>query len=64
MTLPAASRSRVHALLRVSRWGEPVEQCISCLVQHARDRYFVAPDDDSWLDIAYWVCAYANNQWK
>ena len=44
------------------RWGEPVEQFIACLLQHARDRYYIAADDDSWLDIKYWVCAYANNQ--
>ena len=45
-----------------NRWGEPVFQCVACLLQHARDRYFIAGDDDSWLDIKYWVCAYANNQ--
>ena len=44
------------------RWGEPVFQFIACLLQHARDRYYIAGDDDSWLDIPYWVCAYANNQ--
>jgi hypothetical protein len=43
-------------------WGEPIEQFISCLLQHARDRYYLTADDDSWLDIKYWVCAYANNQ--
>jgi hypothetical protein len=46
----------------VIRWGEPVEQFIACLLQHARDRYYIAGDDDSWLDTMYWVCAYANNQ--
>jgi hypothetical protein len=45
-----------------NRWGEPVFQFIACLLQHARDRYYIAGDDDSWLDIKYWVCAYANNQ--
>ena len=40
-----------------------MKEFIACLLQHARDRYFVAAVDDSWLDIAYWVCAYANNQW-
>ncbi len=45
-----------------NRWGEPVSQFIACVLQHARDRYFIAGDDDSCLDIPYWVCAYANNQ--
>ncbi len=45
-----------------NRWGEPVFQFIACLLQHARDRYYIAGDDDSWLDIPYWVWAYANNQ--
>ena len=45
-----------------NRWGEPVFEFIACLLQHARDRYYIAADDDSWLDIKYWVCAYANNQ--
>ena len=45
-----------------NRWGEPVFQFIACVLQHARDRYYIAGDDDSWLDIKYWVCAYANNQ--
>jgi hypothetical protein len=51
----------MHAT-RGNRWGEPVTDFISCLLQHARDRYYIAGDDDSWLDIPYWVCAYANNQ--
>jgi hypothetical protein len=63
MPLCVASELRVD-VPRASRWGEPVEQFISCLLQHARDRYFVAEDDDSWLNIPYWVCAYANNQWE
>jgi hypothetical protein len=50
-------------VLRASRWGEPVEKFISCVLQHGRDRYFIAADDDSWLNNPYWVCAYANNQW-
>ena len=45
-----------------NRWGEPVFLFIACLLQHARDRYYIVGDDDSWLDIRYWVCAYANNQ--
>ena len=42
-----------------NRWGEPVFRLIACLLQHARDRCYFAGDDDSWLDIRYWVCAYA-----
>ena len=45
-----------------NRWGEPVFKFVACLLQHARDRYFIAGDDDWWVDIKYWVCAYANNQ--
>ena len=45
-----------------NRWGEPVFKFVACLLQHARDRYYLAGDDDSWLDIPYWVCAYSNNQ--
>ncbi len=45
-----------------TRGGEPVFKFVACLLQHARDRYYLAGDDDSWLDIPYWVCAYANNQ--
>jgi hypothetical protein len=45
-----------------NRWGEPVFKFVACLLQHARDRYYIAADDDSWLDSTYWVCAYANNQ--
>jgi hypothetical protein len=44
------------------RWGEPVFKFVACLLQRARDRYYIAGDDDSWLDSKYWVCAYANNQ--
>ncbi len=55
-------RSR-ECMCRVrNRWGEPVFKFIACILQHARDRYYIAGDDDSWLDIKYWVCAYANNQ--
>ena len=45
-----------------TRWGEPVFKFVACLLQHARDRYYIAGNDDSWLDTPYWVCAYANNQ--
>ena len=43
-------------------WGEPVVLFIACLMQHAKDRFYRSPDDESWLDTPYWVCAYANNQ--
>ncbi len=39
-----------------NRWGEPVFKFVACILQHARDRYYIAGDDDSWLDIPYWVC--------
>jgi hypothetical protein len=55
-------RSRGRMVRVRNRWGEPVFKFIACLLQHARDRYYIAGDDDSWLDIKYWVCAYANNQ--
>ena len=35
---------------------------ISCLLQHARDRYQAAPDDVGWLDVPYWVAGFAMNQ--
>jgi len=37
-------------------WGEPVQDFLTCLEQHATDRGL--QDED-----AYWVCAYAINQW-
>ncbi len=57
---PHLRRECIHCVR--NRWGEPVFKFIACLLQHARDRYYIAGDDDSWLDIPYWVCAYANNQ--
>jgi len=38
-------------------WGEPVRAFIFCLAAHSTDHM---------LDefVAYWVCAYANNQWN
>ena len=45
-----------------NRWGQPVFKFTACLLQHARDRYYIVGYDDSSLDIRYWVCAYANNQ--
>ena len=60
---PVPCRELQRPLWFVSHWwGEPLFQFISCLLQHARDRYYLTADDDSWLDIPYWVCAYANNQ--
>ena len=38
------------------RWGEPVYQFISCLLQHATDHYYSVADDESFLDVPYWVC--------
>jgi len=38
-------------------WGEPVKDFIACLEQHAKDRGLGGRT-------RYWVCAYANNQWK
>jgi hypothetical protein len=38
-------------------WGEPVLNFVKCLEQHAVDRKLG-------VDSPYWVCAYANNQWK
>jgi len=37
-------------------WGEPVGDFVSCVKAHAELRNTPAPS-------AYWVCAYANNQW-
>ena len=28
-----------------NRWGEPVFEFIACLLQHARDRYYIAADE-------------------
>lgn len=39
-------------------WGEPIWDFIMCLVQHCEDRRLDEDKD------AYWVCAYANNQWE
>jgi hypothetical protein len=38
-------------------WGESVLDFVKCLKQHAVDRVLG-------VDSPYWVCAYANNQWK
>mmetsp|Transcript_136563 Transcript_136563/g.436896 ORF Transcript_136563/g.436896 Transcript_136563/m.436896 type:complete len:749 (+) Transcript_136563:131-2377(+) len=38
-------------------WGEAVLDFILCVRQHATDRCLPS-------EAAYWVCAYANNQWK
>ena len=39
-------------------WGEPVADFFACLDTHCSDRDF------SRVEVPYWVCAYANNQWK
>ena len=39
-------------------WGEPVFDFISCLERHSQDHA------DNAGALTYWVCAYANNQWK
>lgn len=39
-------------------WGEPVCEFVKCLVAHARDRQL------SGQSACYWICAYANNQWR
>mmetsp|Transcript_67953 Transcript_67953/g.210183 ORF Transcript_67953/g.210183 Transcript_67953/m.210183 type:complete len:661 (+) Transcript_67953:59-2041(+) len=38
-------------------WGEPVHDFVICITKHASDRGL--PETT-----AYWVCAYANNQWQ
>lgn len=40
-------------------WGEYIFDFVACLGAHARDRM---PNER--LESAYWVCAYANNQWE
>ncbi len=37
-------------------WGEAVFKFIACAQAHATLRHFPS-------SVAYWVCAYANNQW-
>lgn len=37
-------------------WGEPLVDFVACLEQHSKDRQLADAD-------AYWICAYANNQW-
>ena len=37
-------------------WGEPVLDFIACVSRHAKLRELPR-------EAAYWVCAYANNQW-
>ena len=46
----------------LGRWGEPVWAFVSCILQHAKERYYTSADDESFLDVPYWICAYANNQ--
>lgn len=45
------------------RWGEPVCKFVKCVETHAKHRYSVPGYTyEYWLDIPYWVCAYANRQ--
>jgi len=41
-------------------WGEPVHDFLTCLEVHAKNRGGKKAKTDFY---AYWVCAYANNQW-
>ena len=43
-------------LLGSKRSGEPVYQFIPCLLQHAKDHYYSAADNESFVDVPYWVC--------
>lgn len=46
-------------------WGEPVADFIKCLMQHCYDRYGDRGSFGEVMgEVPYWVCAYANNQWK
>lgn len=38
-------------------WGEEVCQFLACVEEHARLRHLGTA-------VAYWICAYANNQWR
>ena len=41
-------------------WGEPVHEFLMCLERHAGDRHADGQIDGR--PVAYWVCAYCNNQ--
>jgi hypothetical protein len=48
-------------------WGEPVHDFYDCLVQHSKDHRDDNISLDQWkveLGLSYWICAYANNQWR
>ena len=48
----------------VCRWGEPVFQFWYCLGTHESDHKAWDADQNGDPPCVYWVCAYANNQWK
>ena len=62
-----AQRAHTHIPLPCSQvptwfvshwWGEPVFAFLVCLRNHVKLRHL------NIMDSAYWVCAYANNQWR
>jgi len=44
-------------------WGEPVLDFVACVVTHALDHGYSLEGSKNNPTAAYWVCAYANNQW-
>ena len=44
-------------------WGEPVLDFVACVVTHALDHGYSLEGSKNDPTAAYWVCAYANNQW-
>ena len=44
-------------------WGEPVLDFVACVVTHALDHGYSLEGSKNDPTTAYWVCAYANNQW-
>eukprot|EP00931_Biecheleriopsis_adriatica_P101262 TRINITY_DN7643_c0_g1_i1.p1 TRINITY_DN7643_c0_g1~~TRINITY_DN7643_c0_g1_i1.p1 ORF type:complete len:691 (-),score=128.07 TRINITY_DN7643_c0_g1_i1:187-2259(-) len=52
-----ASEAQAPAFFVSHWWGEPVFLFLGCLRQHACLRHLA-------VECAYWVCAYANNQWE
>ena len=50
-------------------WGEPVFDFVACIEQHVQDHtekhnYDEEAVEQSANETGYWVCAYANNQWR
>ena len=52
-------------------WGEPVFDFVACIEQHVRDHTALnggevdeVAVEESEARTGYWVCAYANNQWR